>query len=163
VVDCFRLCSPERFPQVPSNETIPKAWIALSGEMFSTVLRRLSHRDIYERKVSPVFYTHRWSSSNDVSKTIPKASIALSGEMFLAVLQRLRNQEIYERKVSLFFCTHRRSSSNDVGRLDVPQKLAIKACRNTSHERIDSGARLLSHALAASLRCSCSSCRALSL
>jgi hypothetical protein len=59
--------------------------------------------------------------------------------------------------------THRRSSLNGVGRLDVPRKLAMKACRNSSHERMDSGARLLSHTLAASLRCSCSSCRALSV
>jgi hypothetical protein len=45
-----------------------KASMALSGEMFSDVLRRLSHRDMYDLKLSPVFYTHRCSSSNDVGR-----------------------------------------------------------------------------------------------
>jgi hypothetical protein len=40
--------------------------MALSGEMFSDVLHRLSHRDIYNLKLSPVFGTHRRSSSDDV-------------------------------------------------------------------------------------------------
>jgi hypothetical protein len=32
-----------------------KASMALSSEMFSDVLRRLSHRDMYNLKLSPVF------------------------------------------------------------------------------------------------------------
>jgi hypothetical protein len=43
-----------------------KASMALSGEMFSNVLRRLSHREMYDLRFSPVFCTHRRSSSNDV-------------------------------------------------------------------------------------------------
>jgi hypothetical protein len=85
------------------------------------------------------------------------------GEMFSDVLRRLRHWDMYERKVSPVFCTHKRSSSNDVGRRDVPQKLAMKACQNSSEEWMDSRARLLSHALALSLICSCSSYRAFSL
>jgi hypothetical protein len=70
---------------------------------------------------------------------------------------------MYEHRVSPVFCTYSRSSSNDVGRLDVPRKLAMKTCLNSSHEPIDPGTRLLSQAHAASLRCSCNSYRALSL
>jgi hypothetical protein len=92
-----------------------------------------------------------------------KASIGLSGEMFSAVLRRLSHRDIYERTGSLVFCTHSQSSSNNVGRLDVPRKLAMKACRNSSHDSMDPGARLLSQALAVSLRCNCKSCIALSL
>jgi hypothetical protein len=36
--------------------------------MFSDVLRRLSHRDICDLKLSPVFCMHRRSSSNDVGR-----------------------------------------------------------------------------------------------
>jgi hypothetical protein len=32
-----------------------KASMALSGEMFSEVLRRLSHRDMYDLRLSPIF------------------------------------------------------------------------------------------------------------
>jgi hypothetical protein len=32
-----------------------KASMALSGEMFSEVLRKLSHRDIYDLRLSPIF------------------------------------------------------------------------------------------------------------
>jgi hypothetical protein len=92
-----------------------------------------------------------------------KASIALSGEMFSAMLRRLSHQEIYECRVSLVFCTHNWSSSNDMGHLDVPRKLAMKACRNYSQEPMDPRARLLSHDLTTSVRCSCKSCRAFSL
>jgi hypothetical protein len=40
--------------------------MAVLGEMFSDVLRWLSHRDMYDLRLSPVFYTHRHSSSNDM-------------------------------------------------------------------------------------------------
>jgi hypothetical protein len=43
-----------------------KASIALSGEMFSDVLHRLSHHDMYNLGLSLVFCTHRRSSSKDV-------------------------------------------------------------------------------------------------
>jgi hypothetical protein len=33
--------------------------MALSGEMFSDVLRRLSHLDVYDLRLSLVFYTHK--------------------------------------------------------------------------------------------------------
>jgi hypothetical protein len=68
--------------------------------------------------------------------------------MFSAVLRRLSHRDIYEHTGSLVFCMHSQSSSNNVGRLDVPRKLAMKACRNSSHESMDPGARLLSQALA---------------
>jgi hypothetical protein len=45
-----------------------KASMALSGEMFSDVLRKLSHRDMYDLKLSPVFCTHRHNSLNDVGR-----------------------------------------------------------------------------------------------
>jgi hypothetical protein len=83
-----------------------------------------------------------------------KASIALSGEMFSDMLRRLSHQDMYNRRLSPVFCTHKRSSSNEVGRHEVPEKFAMKACRNSSQERMLSGARLLSHALALSFRCS---------
>jgi hypothetical protein len=83
--------------------------------------------------------------------------------MFSDVLCRLSHRDIYDLKLSPIFCTHRRSSSNDVGHREVPRKFAMNACRNSSQERILSGARLLSQALALSFRCRDSSCRALSL
>jgi hypothetical protein len=43
-----------------------KALMALLGKMFSNVFRRLSHREMYDLRFSPVFCTHRHSSSNDV-------------------------------------------------------------------------------------------------
>jgi hypothetical protein len=97
------------------------------------------------------------------TRSSQKASIALSGEMFLALLRRPSQHEMYERRGSPLFCMHSRSSLNDVGCLDVPRKLAMKTYMNSSHEPIDPGARLLSQARAASLRCNCNSCRALSL
>jgi hypothetical protein len=45
-----------------------KASIALSGEMFSDVLRKLSHHDMYDLRLSPTFCTHRRSSSNDMGR-----------------------------------------------------------------------------------------------
>jgi hypothetical protein len=89
--------------------------------------------------------------------------MALSGEIFSVVLRRLIHRKIYDLKVSLVFCTHKRNSSNDVGWREVPRKLAMNACRNSSQERILSGARLFSHALALSFKCSDNNWRALSL
>jgi hypothetical protein len=108
---------------------------------------------------------HRPNSSLKSRRMIPsrKTSMALSGEMFSDVLRRLSHRDIYDLKLSLVFCTHRRSSSNDVGHREVPQKFAMNAYRNSSQERMLSGARLLSQALALSFRCRDSSCRALSL
>jgi hypothetical protein len=108
---------------------------------------------------------HRPNSSLKSRRMRPsrKASMALSGEMFSDVLRWLSHRDIYDLKLSLVFCTHRRSSSNDVGRREVPRKFAMNACRNSSQERMMSGARLLSQALALSFRCRDNSCRALSL
>jgi hypothetical protein len=83
--------------------------------------------------------------------------------MFSDVLRMLSHRDIYDLKLSPVFCTHRRSSSNDVGRRKVPQKFAMNACRNSFQERMLSGARLLSQALALSFRCRDSNWRALSL
>jgi hypothetical protein len=91
-----------------------------------------------------------------------KASMALSGEIFSAVLRRLIHREMYDLRFSPVLCTHSRNSSNDVGRHEVPRKFAMNACRNSSQERILSGARLFSHALALSFRCSDNNWRALS-
>jgi hypothetical protein len=49
-----------------------KALMALPGEMFSDVLRMLSHRDMYDLSLSPIFCTHKRSSSNDVGVTTQK-------------------------------------------------------------------------------------------
>jgi hypothetical protein len=78
----------------------------------------------------------------------------LSGEIFSAVLRRLIHREMYDLRFSLVLCTHKRNSSNDVGHREVPRKFAINACRNSSQERMLSGARLFSHALALSFKCS---------
>jgi hypothetical protein len=43
-----------------------KASIALSGEKFSDVLCKLSLRDIYDLRLSPIFCMHMRSSLNDV-------------------------------------------------------------------------------------------------
>jgi hypothetical protein len=43
-----------------------KALMALSGEIFSTVLRRLIHHEMYDLKFSPVLCTHKRNSLNDV-------------------------------------------------------------------------------------------------
>jgi hypothetical protein len=80
--------------------------------------------------------------------------MALSGEMFSAVLRTLIHREMYDLRFYPVLCTHKRNSSNDVGRRKVPRKLAITACRNSSQERMLSGVRLFSHALALSFRCS---------
>jgi hypothetical protein len=92
-----------------------------------------------------------------------KASMALSGEIFSAVLRRLIHREMYDLRFSPVLCTHKCNSSNDVGRREVPRKLAINACQNSCQERMLSGARLCSHALALSFKCSDSNWRALSL
>jgi hypothetical protein len=68
--------------------------------------------------------------------------------MFSVVFRRLIHREMYDLRFSPVRCTHRRSSSNDVGHREVPWKLAMNACRNSSQERMLSGARLFSHALA---------------
>jgi hypothetical protein len=82
-----------------------------------------------------------------------KASMSLSGEMFSDVLCRLSHRDMYDLRLSPVFCTHKRISSNDKGHREVPRKFAMKACQNSSQERMPSGARLLSHALALSFRC----------
>jgi hypothetical protein len=104
---------------------------------------------------SIVLGLHRPNSSLKSHQMRPsrKASITLSGEMFSDVLRKLSHRDMYDRRLSPVFCMHRRSSSNDMGHREVPQKFAIKACRNSSHERMLSGSRLLSHALALSFRC----------
>jgi hypothetical protein len=89
--------------------------------------------------------------------------MALSGEMFSDVLRKLSHRDMYDLRLSHVFCMHKRNSLNDVGHREVPQKFAIKACRNSSQEWMLSGARLLSHALALSFRCNDSNWRALSL
>jgi hypothetical protein len=83
--------------------------------------------------------------------------------MFSDVLCRLSHLDMYELRLSPVFCTQKRSSSNDVGHREVPQKFAMKACQNSSKERMLSRARLLSHTLALSFRCKDSNWRALSL
>jgi hypothetical protein len=45
-----------------------KASMALSGKIFSVVLRRLIHREIYDLKVSLVFCTHKRNFLNDVGR-----------------------------------------------------------------------------------------------
>jgi hypothetical protein len=113
---------------------------------------------------STVFGLQRPSSLKSRRKRpLRNASMALSGEMFFVVFRRLIHREMYDLRFSPVLCTHRRSSSNDVGRRKVPRKLAMNACRNSSQERMLSGARLFSHALALSFRCSDSNWRALSL
>jgi hypothetical protein len=111
-----------------------------------------------------VFGLQRPSSSLKSCRISPsrKASMALSGEIFSAVLRRLIHREMYDLRFSPVLYTHSRNSSNDVGRREVPQKFAINACRNSSQERMLSGARLFSHALALSFRCSDNNWRALS-
>jgi hypothetical protein len=89
--------------------------------------------------------------------------MALSGEIFSAMLRRLIHHEMYDLRFSPVLCTRRRNSSNDVGRREVPQKFAMNACRNSSQERMLLGARLFSHALALSFKCSDNNWRALSL
>jgi hypothetical protein len=112
-----------------------------------------------------VFGLQRPNSSLKSRRMSPsrKASMALLGEIFSAVLRRLIHREMYDLRFSPVLCTHKRNSSNDVGHREVPRKLAIKACRNSSQERMLSGARLFSHALALSFRCNDSNWRALSL
>jgi hypothetical protein len=86
-----------------------------------------------------------------------KASIVLLGEMFSDMLRRLSHREMYDRRFSLVLYTHKQISSNEEGHCEVPRKFAMKACRNSSQERMLSGERLLSHALVLSFRCNDSS------
>jgi hypothetical protein len=85
------------------------------------------------------------------------------GEMFSVVFRRLIHREMYDLRFSPVLCMHRRSSLHDVGHREVPHKLAMNACQNSSQERMLSGARLFSHALALSFKCSDNNWRALSL
>jgi hypothetical protein len=119
----------------------------------------LAHSFAKLMRWSTVFGLQRPSSSLKSRRMRPsrKASMALSGEIFSAVLRRLIHREMYDLKFSPVLCTHRRNSSNDVGRHEVHRKLAMNACRNSSQERMLSGARLFSHALALSFKCSDSS------
>jgi hypothetical protein len=114
---------------------------------------------------STVFGMQRPSSSlkSHQKRLSRKASMALSGEIFSIMLRRLIHREMYDLKFSPVLCTHKRNSLNDVGRREVPRKLAMNACQNSSQERILSGARLFSHALALSFKCSDNNWRALSL
>jgi hypothetical protein len=43
-----------------------KASMALSGEMFFDVLRKVSHHDMYDLRLSPFFCMHRRNSLNNV-------------------------------------------------------------------------------------------------
>jgi hypothetical protein len=83
---------------------------------------------------STVFGLQRPNSSLKSHRMSPsrKASMALSGKIFSAVLRRLIHREMYDLRFSLVFCTHKRNSSNNVGHHEVPRKLAIKACQNSS-------------------------------
>jgi hypothetical protein len=112
-----------------------------------------------------VFGLQRPSSSLKSRRKRPsrKASMALSGEIFSVVLRRLIQREMYDLKFYPVLCMHRRNSSNDVGRREVPRKLEMNACQNSSQERILSEARLFSHALALSFKCNDNNWRALSL
>jgi hypothetical protein len=83
--------------------------------------------------------------------------MALSGKICSAVLRRLIHCEMYDLKFSPVLYMHMRNSSNDVGHREVPQKFAINACQNSSQERMLSGTRFFSHALALSFKCSDSS------
>jgi hypothetical protein len=80
--------------------------------------------------------------------------MALSGKIFSAVLRRLIHHEMYDLRFSPVLCMHKRNPSNDVGHREVPRKLAINACRNSSQEPMLSEARLFSHALELSFKCS---------
>jgi hypothetical protein len=114
---------------------------------------------------STVFGLLRPSSSLKSRQKRPsrKASIALLGEIFSVVLRRLIHREMYDLRFSPVLCMHKRNSLNDVGQREVPRKLAMNACRNSSQEQMLSGARLFSHALALSFKCSDNNWRALSL
>jgi hypothetical protein len=114
---------------------------------------------------SMVFGLQRPSSSLKSRRIRPsrKSSMALSGEIFYAVLRRLIHREMYNLRFSPVLCTHRRNSSNDMGHREVPRKFAINACQNSSQERMLSRARLFSHALVLSFKCSDNNWRALSL
>jgi hypothetical protein len=114
---------------------------------------------------SMVLGLHRPNSSlkSRRMRSSRKVSMALSGEMFSDVLRKLSHRDMYDLRLSPVFCTHRRNSLNDVGHHEVPRKFVIKACRNSSQERMLSGARLLSQALALSFKCNDSNWRALSL
>jgi hypothetical protein len=143
---------------------IPSSWgFQLGGHLHA--IRRLlgfamesflsAHSFARLMRWSIVLGLHRPNSSLKSRRMRPsrKASIALSGKMFSDVLHKLSHRDMYDLRLSPIFCTHRRSFSNDMGRCEVPRKFAIKACRNSSQERMLSGARLLSHALVLSFRC----------
>jgi hypothetical protein len=68
VIDGLGLASSQLFSEVSPDETVPKSVDGSFGEMFSDVLCRLSHRDMYDLRLSPVFCMHRRSSSNDVGR-----------------------------------------------------------------------------------------------
>jgi hypothetical protein len=86
----------------------------------------------------------------------------LVGDVFGGVAQPSQC-EMYKQRVSPILCMHSRGTSKDVGLLYVPLKSVMKIYPSSSHEPIDSGLRLLSQALAESLKCSCSTYIVLSL
>jgi hypothetical protein len=55
-----------------------KASMALSGEIFSAVLRRLIHREMYDLRFSPVLCTHKRNSSNDVGRREVPRKLAIN-------------------------------------------------------------------------------------
>jgi hypothetical protein len=68
MVNGLGLALPQLFPKILRMRPSRKVSMALSGEMFFDVLRKLSHRDMYDLKLSPIFYMHRRRSSNDVGR-----------------------------------------------------------------------------------------------
>jgi hypothetical protein len=52
--------------------------MALSGKIFSTVLRRLIHREMYDLRFSLVFCTHKRNSSNDMGRREVPQKLAMN-------------------------------------------------------------------------------------
>jgi hypothetical protein len=52
--------------------------MALLGEIFSAVLRRVIHREMYDLKFSPVLCMHKCNSLNDVGRREVPRKLAMN-------------------------------------------------------------------------------------
>jgi hypothetical protein len=91
------------------------------------------------------------------------ASIALSSETSTTKFLMMLHLWIYVLNVTLHCCMQALTSSMDAGRLYVNLKLLVNCFVSSSQLPIVSFSNLLNHDLAASVRCNCKLCIAVSL
>jgi hypothetical protein len=80
-----------------------KASMALSGEIFSAVLRRLIHCEMYDLRFSPVLYTHSRNSLNDVGRREVPRKFAINACQNSSQERMLSGARLFNHALTLSF------------------------------------------------------------